>query len=161
MPRCFIIDTDLAGHDYAAFIEAAADKFIAFSLVWREKIKFAAAGNRIRDELEFCKMLHRKTNAWPGTPASKANADVIYYRFYRLTGQVLSRPDSLFAWLAPAFPEDLAFYGGDGRCAFASATHKKRAWILDLEFGRSLPKRFKLEERTLDEDLTLFDYPAW
>ncbi len=86
--------------------------------------------------------------------------DVIFYRFDPQTLQVLERPGSLLSWLQPDFPEDLAFFGNDRQCSFASVTHERDVWILDLEFGRSLPKRIRLTEDIIDEKdwREFFDY---
>ena len=75
---------------------------------------------------------------------------------------MLERPGSLFGWLQPAYPEDLAFFGHDERLAFASVSHEKDAWVLDVEFARLLPKQFGLSEESIDEKAwkNYFDHAA-
>ncbi|HYG36874.1 MAG TPA: hypothetical protein VEC99_18925 [Clostridia bacterium] len=56
----------------------------------------------------------------------------------------------MFAWLVPAYPEDLAFYQRNGRLAFATCSHERMAWAIDLDFGYSLPKRLDFTPREME-----------
>ena len=82
----------------------------------------------------------------------KDRADVITYRFEEPAMEVLERPGSLFGWLSPSYPEDLAFFGRDKKCAFASVSHEGDAYILDVEFGRALSRRFELVQESVEEN---------
>jgi hypothetical protein len=57
---------------------------------------------------------------------------------------------SLFAWVAPAYPEDLALYEHDGKLAFATCTHERMAWAIDLDFGYTLPKHLDFTPHELE-----------
>jgi hypothetical protein len=87
-------------------------------------------------------------------------ADVVFYRSDPEALQVLERPGSLLSWLQPHFPEDLAFFGTDGRCSLASVTHEEDVWILDEDFARSLPKHIVLAKDIINAKdwKEFFDY---
>lgn len=155
------IEKDIAGDDYERFIEKAFDRFAFFSLVWRSQLTSEESARVIRPELRPYQVRHRRTNRWPGTEVGGSKADLLIYRCDSRAIRILMRPGSLFSWCAPKFPEDLAFYGADRRCAVASVAHERDGRILDLEFGHSLPKKLGLVEETVDKkEWRFFDHLA-
>ena len=151
MHHGFTVTKDIAGEDYGQFLRIASERFPSFRLVWRDQFSFKPSARTIRRELKPLQLRHRRRSNWPGNVMLGHKGDVITYRFDQQALKVLQRPGSLFGWLQPAYPEDLAFFDSDQQCAFASVSHEKDAWILDLDFGRSLPKRLGLMEESIDE----------
>jgi hypothetical protein len=55
-------------------------------------------------------------------------------RRYRVAAEsikLLHIAGSLYSWLQPKFPEDLAFYASDESVWLASISHEGEAWFLD------------------------------
>ena len=113
-------------------------------LVWRDQFTFKPSARAVRRHLRPFHIRSRRCSKWPGNNIFGDKADVVFYRSDPEALQVLERPGSLLSWLQPHFPEDLAFFGADGRCKLVSVTHEKDVWILDEEFARSLPKHIVL-----------------
>jgi hypothetical protein len=151
MRQAFFIDKDIAGDGYASLLKGAIATFARFSLVWRDQLAFAKSAKQVRKDLKPLEISMRRTNKWPGTEILDSQADFVIYQFGAGADEVLSRPKSLFNWLAPAYPEDLAFYDDDGRCCFLSITHEKEAWVLDSDFGRLLSQHVKMDAKQLDD----------
>jgi hypothetical protein len=151
MRDSFRVANDITGQDYEQFLHAASLRFPYFMLVWREQFHFKPSARAIRQQLKPLEVQHRLRTKWPGNIMYGHRGLVVTYRFEALGLEVLHRPASLFGWLQPEYPEDLAFFGKDRQCAFASVSHEREAWILDVEFGRGLPERFGLVQEDLDE----------
>jgi hypothetical protein len=151
MPIIFESWKDIAGDDYADFLDMALDWFGFFSLVWRDASSFDDSAIQIRRDLERHKISRRRASHWLGTyicrTANTPKADIITFRLDATSRAILARPGSLFCWLAPTYPEDLAFYHREGRLAFATVSHERMAWAVDLDFGCSLPKHLEFTER--------------
>jgi hypothetical protein len=154
---------DIAGRDYEEFLLRASERFPSFMLVWRDQLTFSRNAQSYREMLEPLKVRQRHTHRWPGNEMIGHKGLVITYRLEPAVLNLQKRPGSLFKWLAPRYPEDLAFFTGHGECAVVSVTHEKDVWILDLEFGRSLPKRFGLIEEAIDDSdwAKFFDYRSY
>jgi len=156
MPTILESWTDIAEGDYSDFLDMALDWFGFFSLVWRDTSSFDESAVQIRRDLDRHETNRRRSSHWPGTCISRSTnppkATIISYRLDLVSRQVLARPGSLSAWLAPAYPEDLAFYQHDRRLAFASCTHERIAWAIDLDFGSSLPMHLDFTPREANSD---------
>ena len=61
-------------------------------------------------------------------------------------------PGSLFSWLSPNFPEDLAFYDESGVCTFTSVSHEKEAYVLEESTGSMLATLTKLIPLEVGDD---------
>jgi hypothetical protein len=144
--------SDISGEAYSAFVDMATDWFGFFSLVWRDGLKFDDRAIEMRRDLDRYETNRRRVSHWAGTRVFKAAgpiATIISFRICEESRGVLKRPGSLFAWIAPAFPEDIAFYKHDGELAFASCTHDRLAWAVDLDFGYTLPKQLGFTPREM------------
>ena len=139
--------TDITGSDYSNFLDMALDWFGFFSLVRRDGVSFDDSAVQVWRDLHRHETNRRRSSHWAGTRVSSKTpvASVISYRLDSGSRSILARPGSLFAWVATAFPEDIAFYQRDGRLAFATCTHEAMAWAIDLDFGYSLPKHLEFE----------------
>jgi len=145
MPLVLESWTDIAGDDYTNFLDLALDWFGFFSLVWRDGSTFDDSAIQIRRDLDRHETNRRRVSHWPGTRVFDTKgpiASIISYRLDRGSRDVLARPASLFSWLAPTYPEDLAFYHREGHLTFATVSHERMAWAVDLDFGYTLPKRW-------------------
>jgi hypothetical protein len=147
---------DIKENDYNDFLDMTLDWFGFFSLVWRDTSTFDDSAAQIRRDLWNHEIEHRRASHWPGTyickTAKTPKADIITFRLDKNSREVLQKPGSLFSWLAPNYPEDLAFYQKDGRLAFASTSHEGLAWAIDVDFGWSLPKHLDFTESKSDVD---------
>ena len=107
----------------------------SFSLTWRDQAQFNQSASDIEITLRPFLLRESYTDAWPGTRLYKAKARV---RFYRLTVQsleILLRTSSLYAWLEPNLPEDLALYKADGSCWLLSIAHELDSAISDEQIS--------------------------
>jgi hypothetical protein len=154
MPTILESWTDIGGDDYTDFLDMALDWFAFFSLVWRDTSTFDESAVEIRRGLDGHETNRRRASHWPGTyicrTANTPKATIISYRLDRASRQVLDRPGSLSAWLAPMYPEDLAFYQNDRRLAFATCTRERKSWAIHLDFGYMLPKHLDFTPRKTD-----------
>ena len=162
MPKLLHSTSDIAGEDYTAFLEHACQHFASFSLVWRPDLSPDQNRRTVGRDLRRYELQKRRGSCWPGTQLSGGSGNshtIITYGLDRDSATVLTRPRSIFGWLSPKYPEDLAFYRKDGHCGFASVAHERLAWILDKEFGLALPGSYGFFAETMPEkDYRMFDY---
>jgi hypothetical protein len=136
---------DVAGDAYAFLIERCLQQEGTFGLVWRDQLEFGESARLIQAELRPLQVRHKKADRWPGTALLGHRASVITYRGDAAATAVLERPGSLFAWLAPDYPEDLFFAGRDGTLQVVTVSHEKLGWILSPQLARSVGQRVTLE----------------
>ena len=141
--------SDITGAGYTAFLGVACKHFASFSLVWRKGLPYDQTRHAIGHDLGPHELQKRQGRCWPGTQLFGASETIITYGLNAETARVLSRPGSLFGWLGPKFPEDLAFYLKNGRCGFASVAHEGLAWILDAGFAAALPSTYGFSAETI------------
>lgn len=101
----------------------------SFSLVRRDQLDFDASADKMDDRLRPFRIRQVKTDKWPGTELIGHRATVTFYRVVPETIDILSEVLTLYTWLSPDYPEDLAFYRADGTCLLASVAHEKDAWF--------------------------------
>lgn len=117
---------------YRDLLRLAIHHCSSFSLTWRDRINFSELANRVRSSLQPSLIREVYTDEWPGTKLSGGHqAMVRHYQFTEDTLEILSRTPSLYAWLSPSLPEDLALYKSDDICWLLSIAHEKDAAILD------------------------------
>jgi hypothetical protein len=79
----------------------------------------------------------KKTDQWPGTRLLGHLATVRLYQLSPSALSVLAQAKSLFAWVAPNRPEDLAFYVEEGNPWLGSISHEMDSFLysdaVDLE----------------------------
>ena len=67
---------------------------------------------------------------WPGTRLMGHTAPVYSYRVTpELTAALKGKVRSLYAWLPPDLPEDLAFYWPDGSPLLGTSSHERFAFV--------------------------------
>ena len=125
------IITEPQGKTYTELLQLAMQYCSSFSLTWRDQLMFHESASRVLASLRPFLIREVYTGEWPGTRLVDQKAMVRYYRLTEKTLQILSTVPSLYAWLAPSFPEDLAFYRADETCWLFSIAHEEDAAFLD------------------------------
>ena len=94
-------------------------------------------------------MREKQTDQWPG---KRLLGDLATVRLYKLSPSalsVLAEAKSLFAWVAPDRPEDLAFYVGEDNPWLGSISHEMDSFLysdaIDLEELRATVRGLKME----------------
>ena len=131
---------DIAGDSYGAVLEILLTTQSSFSLVAREQFDFLPSAHALLADLESASLRSERTHAWPGTSLLGSFATVYHFRTDPSLAPVLARPGSLYSWIAPQYPEDLAFYGVSGECTFGSISHEREVWVSDVALADALDK---------------------
>jgi hypothetical protein len=104
-------------------------------LIWREDIGHNESARAIRTALAGFLISEVPTHEWPGTRMLAGGpALMLRFNFSDVALATLLKARRLYAWEAPARPEDPAFYAGDGRVWFGSVVHEQQAF-----FGPAAP----------------------
>jgi hypothetical protein len=149
---------DIASEHYYDLLKCALSICGYFSLVWRENNWFDVTAYQIRDVLRPFQIKSRRTDRWPGTQLFGHTALIRIYQANPLAMDTLARPGSVYSWLMPSFPEDLAFYLQDGSCAFSSIAHEREAWIIDPRLAASLSEESQVGSFTVSSEDTEWDF---
>jgi hypothetical protein len=129
MPESIDVAVEPAGAVYLALLALAERRGSQFSLAWRRQLSFDENAARIEAALRPFLVSTIETSEWPGTTLIGHSGIVRTYRLAPQSTRVLAAAERLFAWLAPARPEDLAFYTADGRCWLGSIAHERDAFV--------------------------------
>ena len=121
------------GKTYTKLLDFAMQHCSSFSLTWRDQFEIHESAALMLSSLRPFLLREVHTKEWPGTYLSAPGAMVRYYQFTEETLRILSEVPSLYAWLYPDLPEDLALYRADGTCWLFSIAHETDAGILDEE----------------------------
>ena len=148
--RVHRITRDVTGDAYRLLLQSALAAAATFSLVWRDQLQFAATAAAVREALHPLQVRHVRRDRWPGTVLVGHYASVITYRASPAALATLLEPGSLFAWRAPAYPEDLSFSSDRNRVCFATISHEATAWILSESLAAAVGGRVTLVAETLD-----------
>jgi len=117
----FILDME-----YQSLLARAFNEADEFSLVWREEFKFQQSALSIDLKLSPFLISEQKTSSWPGTDLFGGFATLKKYSVSRESIALLNEVKSVYEWLAPKYPEDLAFYN-NGKVLFWSIAHESEA----------------------------------
>jgi hypothetical protein len=147
--QIYRLTRDVTGAAYELLLRAGLGEAATFSLVWRDQLQFSDTAVALRDALRTLQLRHAKRDRWPGTILLGHYASVITYRAAPEALPTLLRPDSLFAWRAPAYPEDLSFCTDQDRVVLATVTHESRAWILSSTLASAIGQLVTLIPETL------------
>jgi hypothetical protein len=132
MPNLRSIRSEPAGAIYLSLLAFAEGHSSTFSLVWRKQLVKGANADNVRADLEPFLDAERETDTWPGTTLLGHTAIVRSYRMCADSARLLATAKRLYAWEAPARPEDLAFYTPGGRWWFGSISHERDSFV-DLD----------------------------
>jgi len=119
------------GKTYTELLKFAMQYCSSFSLTWRDQFQIHESASLMLSSLRPFLIREVHTDEWPGTHLAAPQAMVRHYQFTEETLRILSQVPSLYAWLYPNFPEDLALYRADGTCWLFSIAHEQDAGILD------------------------------
>ena len=131
MTSVFDIMSEPKAQTYIDLLNFAAARCESFSLVWACQGRFESSAYEIKHALKPFLLSNLRTDEWPGTKLIGHEAIVRRYRVSDKSVKVLHRAGSLYSWLQPALPEDLAFYTSGERVWLASISHEHQAWFLD------------------------------
>ncbi len=84
-------------------------------------------GKNFLGKLEEFLLREEETDHWPGT-IMLGKATLLFYRCEEKVEELLTEPNSIYAWQQPNYPEDLAFYIGDENW-FGSIAHEHDAFF--------------------------------
>src|SRR4051812_32466475 len=98
---------------YLSLLQFAQRRNSLFSLVWRDQHEFVRSAIAVEEALRSDLVRQKRTDQWPGTRLLGHLATVRLYQLSPPALSVLAAAKSLFAWVAPDRPEDLAFYVGE------------------------------------------------
>ena len=127
----FDIVAEPRGQTYIDLLNFAASRCASFSLTWRDQFTFGRSADEIQQALKPFLVSHVKTDEWPGTKLIGHEAIVRRYRVEDASVKLLHAAGSLYSWLQPHLPEDLAFYASGDTVWLASISHEHEAWFLD------------------------------
>jgi hypothetical protein len=147
------IQSKLSKKQKSKILDWATRNASTFSLVWRENFQFKKSAKDIEKKLE--KYLERVelTNDWPGTKViGPADTRIHFYRVTKKSSKLLKEFGPIFRWLAPKYPEDLAFYDKKRKPIFGSVAHEKMAFIIGKKkyMKKALRKIGKIMVTTLN-----------
>ncbi|QOX77503.1 hypothetical protein FY034_00610 [Trichlorobacter lovleyi] len=128
--KFYEIDSDFKNESYYLLLEWAKVEASSFSLIWRKGFSFAATAQEVEKRLRPYLIKEELTNEWPGTKICAPPEETI--RFYRITNdtiKVLRTVTSVYDWLAPDYPEDLAFYNKECCPLFGSVAHEHLSFL--------------------------------
>jgi hypothetical protein len=127
----FDLVAEPTGQTYTDLLNFAAARCQSFSLAWRDQFKFEQSAYEMKHALRPFQLSNVRTDEWPGTKLIGHEAVVRRYRVADESVKLLCEAGSLYSWLQPKLPEDLAFYSVDDGVWLASISHEGRAWFLD------------------------------
>ena len=114
---------------YLALLHFALRHKSLFSLVWRDQLDFDMSAITIAERLLPDFVSEKRIDEWPGTRLFGHFATVRLYRMSAGAVATLAKAGSLYAWTAPVWPEDLAFYVSEDRPWLGSIAHERDAFI--------------------------------
>jgi hypothetical protein len=131
MKPTFDIVAEPKGQTYIDLVAFAASRCGSFSLVWRDQFQFEQSAYEIKHALKPFLISNDRTDEWPGTKLIGHEAIVRRYRVADESVKLLHVAGTLYSWLQPNLPEDLAFYASGDTAWLASISHESQAWFLD------------------------------
>ncbi len=111
---------------YEELLDYALENADSFSLVWRN-MAFNDTAFELINHLEPWLISNFSCDSWPGTQLTGDKARVYKYKVTTESIKLLECVDSVYSFLAPGFPEDLALYK-DKKVLFGSVAHEGMAW---------------------------------
>jgi len=149
-----VLDSDLTGTEYSTFLEMMLSSHGSFSLVWRDQLEFSESASAIRAALKRHEIDYQRKDRWPGTRllGKAGKALIVNFKADLQALPTLSVPGSLFSWVSPNYPEDLAFYDCHGLCTSTSVSHENEAYVLEDSTRLMLATLSKLSRLQVSDD---------
>ena len=127
---------NLEGFTYQQLLNWALEECVEFSLVTRKGSE-TDQEQVINKRLKPFLLEETKTNEWPGTKVfGPPDHTIRFYKLDRNSVKILSESYSVFSWLAPDKPEDLAFYKENKYLWFGSVAHENMAFFHNPSFNK-------------------------
>lgn len=112
---------------YQELLDYAEREADSFSLVWRNLV-FENSAYDLIEKLSPWLLSDYKSSSWPRTQLVGEKARVKTYQITPETMRYLRSFHSVFEFIAPKYPEDLAFYKNKV-AIFSSIAHEGGAWF--------------------------------
>jgi len=156
-------EQDVQGTDYKKLMEYAVKTSDAFMLVYfsfGRRRKYSSTVKQIKKALKPYRIKERYDTQWPSTTSMDIDNTYVIevYRSNVETLDILCEPRSLFSWLNPTFPEDIAFFHRN-RCWFLTCAHEHflRVFLRSQEDEEIVrPLLAKCEEETVRSSADLY-----
>ena len=134
--KYYNIESSIENQGYISLLNWALDTSQCFSLVWRDDFEFGETAKVIESKLKPFLIKEELTNEWPGTTVFGPPENTI--RFYKVNEDsinILKSNTSISSWVAPDYPEDLAFYKSSNDPWFGSVAHENIAFFFGEDFN--------------------------
>jgi hypothetical protein len=139
----FDIVVEPDGPIYHRLVEVAFEECASFSVVTRPGMSFDPGAYDLLERLDEHLIERGAVERWPGTKLLNHTATLHRFAADAKALPEILRPARLYAWEAPQYPEDLAFYSDDGAVWLGSCAHEAFAFLnLELaveEIGALVP----------------------
>ena len=127
---------NLEGFTYQQLLNWALEECETFTLVTRKGSETKQEEN-INTSLKPFLLEETKVNEWPGTKVSGPPEHTLRsYKLDRKSIKILSNANSVFSWLSPERPEDIAFYKENKQLWFGSVAHENMAFFRNPSFNK-------------------------
>ena len=160
-------ECDVQEPNYSKLIEYAMETSDAFMLVYfsyGKQKKYSFGVKQIKKALRPYRIKRRYDTQWPSNISFDVrNTYVIeVYRSNMEALNFLRIPGSLFSWMHPSFPEDIAFFN-NSKCWLLTSAHERYFRVYfrnqeDDEFIRPLLGKYEEETFGSMEDLYCEEY---
>jgi len=141
---------NLEGFTYQQLLNWALDQCVTFSLVTRK-------GTETDKEQVINKLLapflieETKVNEWPGTKVFGPPEHTLrLYKLDRASIKILSEASSVYSWVSPDRPEDIAFYKENKFLWFGSVAHESMAFFNKPSFSKGEVQKRLIETAVLN-----------
>lgn len=112
---------------YQDLLDFVVQKADSFSLVW-QNLAFEPSAFELLEKLSPWLISDYSSSSWPRTQLVGKKARVKTYQLNKQTLEILKSFNSVFDFIAPHYPEDIAFYQGK-TVVFSSIAHENQAWF--------------------------------
>jgi hypothetical protein len=129
IPEMIEFTNEPRGATYSRLIDIAQTQCTRFSLVWRNDRRNKRHQSELGRRLKPFVLSDIITNEWPGTWTFPYAHNLCTYELSQETATALKMVEGLYDWLAPDFPEDLAFYVEKGEVWLTSVAHECMGWM--------------------------------
>jgi hypothetical protein len=119
-----------SGKDYAQLIEFCAKRCPKCTFTMEHPQQFGKNCDQFLASQKGQLIEVANQMEWPGTRLVSSSARVHWYRVTaELIAALRAKVSSLYDWVLPDLPEDLAFYWADGSPLLGTSSHERFAFI--------------------------------
>jgi hypothetical protein len=141
--------------DYRRLICCMSECAALVQVVVRDDISLSEAAQALLSELQLHGAAVRRVTEWPGTQLLQGEASLVQLRTSSASAELVSHAaKSLYAWVQPNLPEDLAFLRLDGSPMLFVTAHECDAGLsLTAEEAQALDRCFPDWRMHFQQDL--------